>query len=148
MARSDFRFSYPLRVRYAECDMQGVVFNSRYLEYLDVGITEYWRAVGMWAGGTQDLEFHVARNTVDYRKPLLHDDEFEVCVRMEELGRTSMRAVWEIHPVGKDDLRASGETVNVHVAEVRGAATPLPDAVRTMFETYEGRPLARDRKAA
>ena len=49
MPRADFRFSFPKRVRYAECDPQGIVFNSRYLEYLDIGITEYWRAAGIYA---------------------------------------------------------------------------------------------------
>ncbi len=37
-------FSYPLRVRYAECDPQGVVFNSHYLAYFDIDMTELWRA--------------------------------------------------------------------------------------------------------
>lgn len=37
-------FAHRLRVRYAECDAQGVVFNAHYLTYLDVSITELWRA--------------------------------------------------------------------------------------------------------
>ena len=45
MARSDFRFSEPLRVRWAEVDAQGIVFNGHYLAYFDVGVTEYYRAI-------------------------------------------------------------------------------------------------------
>ena len=55
MARSDFKFHVIKRVRYAEIDAQAVVFNSRYLEYFDIGITEYWRAAGVydrWPGHT------------------------------------------------------------------------------------------------
>ena len=37
-------FSHQLRVRYAECDSQGVVFNAHYLAYFDISITELWRA--------------------------------------------------------------------------------------------------------
>ena len=37
-------FTHRLRVRYAECDVQGVVFNSHYLAYFDIAITELWRA--------------------------------------------------------------------------------------------------------
>ena len=33
-----------LRVRYGECDPQGVVFNAHFLAYFDVGITELFRA--------------------------------------------------------------------------------------------------------
>lgn len=41
---SHYNFHYPLRVRWAEVDRQGIVFNGHYLTYFDVGITEYWRA--------------------------------------------------------------------------------------------------------
>ena len=33
-----------LRVRYGECDAQGVVFNAPYLAWFDVAMTELWRA--------------------------------------------------------------------------------------------------------
>ncbi|MBV7257332.1 acyl-CoA thioesterase [Pacificimonas sp. WHA3] len=138
MARSEFRFIFPLRVRYAECDVQGVVFNSRYLEYLDVGVTEYWRAVGLWDGGSQDLEFHVVRNIIDYRKPLLMDEEFDICLRTARIGTSSMTMFWELHGRGEEDLRAQGETISVHVAEARGAPAPVPDAVVNMFAAFEG----------
>ena len=44
---ADFRHRMPLRVRWAEVDKQGVVFNAHYLLYCDVCVTEYWRAVGV-----------------------------------------------------------------------------------------------------
>lgn len=133
-----------MRVRYAECDVQGVVFNSRYLEYLDVGITEYWRRVGIFGTG-DDLEFHVVRNLITYRKPLLLDEAFDICLRLTKVGTSSMTTHWEIHARDTDDLRADGETVNVHIAEVRGAPTPVPASVIAMFETYEGRTLRREK---
>jgi len=37
-------FRHRLRPRYAECDAQGVVFNAHYLAYLDISMTELWRA--------------------------------------------------------------------------------------------------------
>ena len=40
-------FTHSLRVRYAEVDSQGIVFNANYLNYLDVAITEYFRAQGI-----------------------------------------------------------------------------------------------------
>src|SRR3546814_4219395 len=83
MARSYFRFHVTKRVRYAEIDAQRVVFNSRYLEYFDIGITEYWRAVGVydrWPDHSSP-EFHVARAEVDYKVPILLDEEIDICVR-------------------------------------------------------------------
>jgi acyl-CoA thioester hydrolase len=143
MARSDFKFRVIKRVRYAEIDAQAVVFNSRYLEYFDIGITEYWRAAGVydrWPGHTSP-EFHVARAEVDYKVPILLDEEVDICVRCSRIGRSSMTFLFELHGAGKDDLRATGLEVSVHVAEAQGAPTPVPDEFVNLFEAFEGRSL-------
>lgn len=150
MPRADFKFSFPKRVRYAEVDPQGMVFNSRYLEYLDIGITEYWRAVGMYdtvpvAGGA---EFHIAKITIEYRRAALLDEMIDICVRCRAIGRSSMTFDFEIHGPGVDDLRARGETVSVHVAELRGPSAPVPAPIVAMFERYEARPLQHIMAAA
>lgn len=143
MARSDFRFHVKKRVRYAEIDGQKVVFNSRYLEYFDIGATEYWRAAGIYdlLGAGQGLEFHVARSEVNYRTPILYDEEIDICVRIQRIGRTSLSIAFEIHSADQDDLRADGLLVNVHVNEAQGAATPVPEEFVAKFEAFEGRAL-------
>ncbi|HET9531211.1 MAG TPA: hotdog domain-containing protein, partial [Blastocatellia bacterium] len=45
--KTDFRFHHKLRVRFAETDLQGIVFNGNYLTYYDVAWTEYFRAIGL-----------------------------------------------------------------------------------------------------
>ena len=143
MARSDFKFHVTKRVRYAEIDAQRVVFNSRYLEYFDIGITEYWRAVGVydrWPDHSSP-EFHVAHAEVDYKVPILLDEEIDICVRCSRVGRSSVTFLFELHGAGKDDLRATGLEVSVHVAEVRGAPAPVTPEFLSLFEAFEGRSL-------
>ncbi|MBU8789238.1 hypothetical protein KM885_00395 [Oceanobacillus caeni] len=41
----DYQFSHRLRVRYSEIDGQKVVYNSHYLTYIDVAVTEYFEQV-------------------------------------------------------------------------------------------------------
>jgi acyl-CoA thioester hydrolase len=151
MARADFRFAYKKRVRYAEIDAQAVLFNSRYLEYFDIGITEYWRAVGMYEtsglAGEGAAEFHVAKAAVEFKAPILLDEEVDICVRCTRIGRSSMTFLFELHGAGRDDLRAAGDEVSVHVAEARGRPSPVPDWVVEKFEAYEGRAL-KARQAA
>ena len=143
MARSDFKFHVTKRVRYAEIDAQAVVFNSRYLEYFDIGITEYWRAVGVYDRWPQrdSPEFHVARAEVDYKVPILLDEEIDIWVRCSRVGRSSMTFLFELHGAGEDDLRATGLEVSVHVAEAQGASTPVPDEFVNLFEAFEGQSL-------
>ena len=143
MARTDFRFVWMARARYAEVDAQAIVFNSRNLEYFDIGITEYWRAVGVYDRwpARDSPEFHVARAEVDYKVPILLDEEIDICVRCSRVGRSSMTFLFELHGAGRDDLRAAGRLVNVHVAEAQGAPAPVPQEFLFLFEAFEGRAL-------
>jgi acyl-CoA thioester hydrolase len=143
MARSDFRFTFPKRVRFAEVDAQAVVFNSRYLEYFDIGIVEYWRAAGIYGGAGLGggPEMHVVSASVVYRAPILLDEIVAIAIRCSRIGRTSLTFAFELHCGDGEDLRATGEEVHVHVAEVRGRPMPLPEAVIAKFEAYEGRNL-------
>jgi acyl-CoA thioester hydrolase len=143
MPRADFKFRFPKRVRYAEIDAQAVVFNSRYLEYFDIGITEYWRAVGMYKSTSvlDGLDFHVAKAVVNYKAPILVDEMIDIWVRCSHIGTSSMTFLFEIHGGDTEDLRATGEEVSVHVGEVRGRPAPVPRYVIDLFEQYESCPL-------
>jgi acyl-CoA thioester hydrolase len=128
LAKADFRFSHRIRVRYAEIDGQMVVFNSRYLEYGDVAVTEYWRAANLrdhadWP----HVEFHVMRAVVTFKAPIRFDEEIDLCARTARIGRSSMTTVIEIYGVdGVDDLRAEIEIVNVHVDLKTGKSQAIP----------------------
>ncbi|WP_448582424.1 acyl-CoA thioesterase [Thermaurantiacus sp.] len=148
MPRADFRFAFRRRVRYSEVDAQAVVYFARFLEWADVGVVEYWRAAGIFgrttiAGGA--AEFHVVRAEVDYKAPMLLDEEVDICVACTRVGRTSAEFACELHGLnngeGADDLRARIHQVQVHVAEARGKATPVPDWILAAFEAFESRKL-------
>ncbi len=139
MARGDFRFSTRLRVRYAEIDGQMVVFNSRYLEYADVAVTEYFRATGLrdrveWAA----LEFHVVRAVVDFKAPIRFDEEIDLLARTVRIGTSSMTIGIEIHGAGEaDDLRAVIEVVNVHVDLKTEQSIPIPDWISQKLSAFD-----------
>lgn len=140
MARTDFPHSYRIRVRYSEVDPQGVVFNARYLDYADIAVTEYWRAVkaaGHW--GEAILECHVAKAEVNFRKPITADEEIDVMARTSRFGTTSMTTLVEIHGAGAEDLRASIELIAVHIDLSDHRPRPLPDSVRTALAAFDAR---------
>jgi acyl-CoA thioester hydrolase len=59
------------------------------------------------------LDLHLVKSLVEYRRPLVFDQQVDVCVRAARIGRSSITNLFEIHPEGADDLLASGETVMV-----------------------------------
>ena len=136
MPREDFAFSHRLRVRWAEADMQGVVFNGHYMTYCDVAITEYWRSV--CDGDTAKLRevfdrMFVVRATLDYHGPARFDDELDVCARTSRLGGASMQVLFEIHR--GDEHLVSGESVYVHAEN--GASVRVPDSLRAAILRFE-----------
>ncbi len=141
MSRSDFAFTHRFRVRWSETDAQGVVFNARYLDYADVAITEYWRAVKFreQAKGSP-LEFHVKKATVTWFAPIKPDELIEVMARTISTGRTSMTQLVEIHGIkedGSDDLRATVDLVSVHVDLEAHRPIPLPHWVAGTFAKFD-----------
>ncbi len=136
MSREDFTFSHRLRVRWAEADMQGVVFNGHYMTYCDVAITEYWRALcaGDAAWLSEIFErMYVVRAVLEYHRPARFDDELDVCARVARIGGSSMAFLFEIYR--GDEHLVSGENVYVHAED--GAALRIPERMRSALRDFE-----------
>lgn len=125
-------FRHQFRVRYAEVDPQQVVFNSRYLEYADVLVTEFFRAARA-DGMPADAEFHVRKAEIDYLAPIRFDEMIEGRLTVEQIGNSSMEMLVTLHGAGDGGLRAELRLLNVHVDLDAGRPTPVPDAVRRAF---------------
>lgn len=136
MKPDEFRFLHPIRVRWAEVDMQGVVFNANYLLYFDVASTEYYRKV---SGGDRSLlksvfdRLYVVKSTVEYLKPAHFDEEIQVGVKTDRIGRSSMTVAFAIFR--DDQLLIRGE--NIYVYAEAGQALPLPEDFRNRIEALE-----------
>ena len=132
-------FRHRLRVRYSECDPQGVVFNANYLTYFDVAITELWReAFGGWEQAMSDtgLDIVLAEATVRYLGPLRFDEEFDLVARIARLGNTSITTA--IEAIRDGAATAQGDLRHVFVDATSRKPTPMPDSVRSTLERYSG----------
>ena len=149
MAWADFRLRLPLRVRWAEVDRQGVVFNGHYLTYCDVCITEYWRAIGVRypddiVGDGTDI--FVRRASLDYFAAAVYDDELLVCGRVARLGRSSITfAIEMVRARSTDTVLVAAELVYVNADPAQRKSVPWAESVRTRVLAYEVLPpLAAD----
>ena len=141
MAKSDFKFAWPFRVRYAEVDSQKVVFNAHYLTYFDTAITEYFQALSFDYMGRVEMtgeDFHTAKTLVEYKQPILFNEDIEVYVLVSRVGRSSLTFLLEIHPQGIDDLRASGEVVWVNTDQITHLSVAVPDELKVLLSGFEG----------
>jgi len=128
-------FRYLLRVRYAECDAQKVVFNSRYGDYIDLAVTEFFRALGY---GSQlidgSLDYQLVKQTLEWKAPARFDQVLAVAVRAARLGNTSFALATEFRVHGHDRLLAEGETIYVLVDGETLEKRSLPDDLRAALE--------------
>ncbi len=132
----DRAFVHRLRVRYGECDPQGVVFNANYFMYFDVALTELWReALGaygeMTAGGTDMV---VAEARARYLAPAHFDDELDVRVSISHLGTTSMGTRMSVRR-GPVEV-VEGDMRHVFVDMEHKRKTEIPAEVRRALERY------------
>lgn len=130
-------FRHRLRVRFHECDPQGIVFNANFLAYADIAITELYReAFGSWQAimDSDAIDMVVAEANVRYLAPLRFDEEFDLVASVTKLGTT---AVTTLIAVEREQTTVAEVTLR-HVvvdAETR-AKTPIPDALRAGLERY------------
>ena len=129
-------FVHELRVRYGECDPQGIVFNANYLLYFDVAFTELWRAaIGPWQEMVErGVDAVVAEANVGFRAPARFDDELRLRAQVMRLGATAITT--EIDVLRSDELLVEGWLRHVCVATDSWEKTELPEWVRSGLRRF------------
>ena len=138
MKRSDFRFFHRLRVRWAEIDMQKIVFNGHYLTYIDTAVTAYWGRVALpyeTAFHILGGELYVKKATLEYHASALMDDDLSIGMKCSKLGKSSM--VFEAGIFRGDKLLISGELIYVFADPITQTSKPIPEALRNILLIFE-----------
>ncbi len=138
MQRRDFRCFHRLRVRWAEVDMQKIVFNGHYLMYMDTAMSEYWRALALpYEASMHALqgEMFVKKATLEYHASARLDDSLDVGMRCARVGNSS--SLFEAGVFSGDRLLVSGELVYVFADPATQTSRPVPPTLRGIFEGYE-----------
>lgn len=143
MALEGYRFKHTLRVRYAEIDGQKIVFNGVYMTYLDVAITEYFRALG-WSleklEAEAQFDFAVVKATLEYRRPAFFDDLLDVYARVAAIGRSSFTVEFAIVRQATGERVLDAAIVYVGYDMHARTSRPVPPLVRARMAEFEGRP--------
>jgi YbgC/YbaW family acyl-CoA thioester hydrolase len=136
--RQDFRLIHRLRVRWAEVDLQRIVFNPHYLMYIDTAFTEYWRelaipyeAIPQTMGG----DLFVKKATVEYHGSARLEDLLDIGLKCQRIGNSSM--VFQGAIFRGEDLLITVEMVYVFADPASQTSRPVPPLLRDLFTAYE-----------
>jgi acyl-CoA thioester hydrolase len=129
-------FIHTFRVRYHECDAQGIVFNANWLSYFDVTLTEWFReAFGSYEALVESgSDVVLAETTVKFRGSARFDDELAVAAAIERLGNTSMIARFTASRDG--EALVEGRTVYVFVDPKTMGKREIAEDVRAKLGAY------------
>lgn len=138
MKRQDFRFFHRLRVRWAEVDMQKIVFNAHYLMYFDTAITDYWRALALPYEETMvhlGGDLYVKKAGVEYHSSARFDDRLDVALKCARIGTSSMTFSGAIFR--GDELLITCELIYVFADPSSQTSKPVPDVLRRVLTGFE-----------
>jgi acyl-CoA thioester hydrolase len=130
------RYTHRLRVRYGECDQQGVVFNAHYFAYFDHVLTEVWRdvVVPYEQMVERGVDLVVAHAQAAFKAPARFEDEIDLVWWVTRLGNSAMTTRIDIRR--GDETLVEGEMVHVFVDTDAYSSRVIPDDIRAKLEPY------------
>lgn len=138
MNKRDFRCWHPLRVRWAEVDMQKIVFNAHYLMYFDTAVSDYWRALALpYEAAMHRLggDLYVKKASLEYHGSARFDDRLAVGIKCSRIGNSSMVFTGAIFR--GDELLVTSELIYVFADPLSQTAKPVPDELRRVLTGFE-----------
>src|ERR1700680_604066 len=125
-------FSHTIRVRYAEIDGQGVVFNAHWLTYFDETCTRF---VESWGFGSDywinEFDVMLVKAVLEWSGPAHFDDWLDVTAETARIGTKS----FDVRYCGSVAGRPACEALITYVAVKPGTtgSIELPDEVRNVL---------------
>lgn len=130
VAKADYNFFFPFRIRYAETDAQGIVFYGNYLTFFDTAVYEYFRTLPFDFMGHVEItgaDFHTVHVSMDFSAPARFDDCIEAGVRTCKIGRSSLTFEVEIFLCETAESLVKGKLVWVNTDQSSHRPAALPE---------------------
>lgn len=136
----DHAFTIELAVRDYECDIQGIVNNSVYQNYLEHARHEFLKSIGVDFAdyAARGINLVVVRIEIDYKQPLKPGDRCLVAVGMARESRTRLSFLQDIYrlPDRKPVLKAK-----VIGTALNGRGRPeIPDELQRLIDALPETP--------
>jgi acyl-CoA thioester hydrolase len=117
-----------LRVGWIDTDAGGRIHFTVVFRWAENAETGLYRRLGLLENGRGD--YPRRRVEAEYLRVLAFDDEVEVTIRVESVGRTSIRFTWEV--IHDAEVAVSGGHTIVRV-DPQGRPVPIDDRTRELL---------------
>lgn len=141
MDKQRFNFKTRVHVRTYEVDWQGIVHNTVYLLYCEVGRVEYLKFIGADLDLNKVNASHrvvLSRNEIDYKSPARFDAKIDVYTRIAEIGNSSFVFECMLRDVATDLLIVTNRAFHVWLHPENGVPMTVPGDFRKLVRKQEG----------
>ena len=129
----DVTFRHRIRVRYAEIDGQGVVFNAHWLTYFDDSCTRFMESLGFgpdfWVS---EFDVMLVKAILEWSRPARFDEWIDIVVEPTRIGTKSFDLRYTAS-VGERPA-CIGVVTYVAIQPGSNASVELPPQVRAALE--------------
>jgi acyl-CoA thioester hydrolase len=124
-------YRHDVRIRYGEVDVQGHVFNSHYLAYVDDALEQWLRSLFGGEDYTGQLDLVVKKAELTWSSGARNGEVLAIDIATTRIGRSSI----EMRFAGSVGERPIFEAVMTYVSITPGTVTPtpVPDHVRALL---------------
>ncbi|MDP3186816.1 MAG: thioesterase family protein [Anaerolineales bacterium] len=135
----EFRFHYPIQVRYGDLDPQGHVNNAKYLTYFEQARVHYLLRLGLFDKGQSftNIGIILAEVRVTFLAPLQYGTDVRIGMRISRLGNKSMTAEYTLMDAASNKELATGSAVLVGYDYRTSETIPIPEEWREKIAVFE-----------
>jgi len=128
-------FVHHLRPRYAEVDVQGVVFNAHWLTYFDEASTRFIESLGFppAVAFVRDFDLMVVKAVIEWQGPAGFDDDVAITVVPGRIGTKSFDLVYSATSNGSP--ASLGTITYVSVIPGTHESVAIPGSLRAALDS-------------
>jgi acyl-CoA thioester hydrolase len=136
---ADFKFYFPIQVRYGDLDPQWHVNNAKFLTYIEQARFAYLVELQLWDGKSFiDLGLIIADVHVSYKAPIQLGQKVRVGVRVSKIGTKSLTYACQIEDEETHAVLATAEIIGVSYNYHTHSTQPVPEDWRRKISQFEG----------
>jgi acyl-CoA thioester hydrolase len=126
-----------IRVRYCETDKMGVVHHSSYINFFEIGRTEYLRGLGVAYSEIEKtgVRLVVAEINCKYKANAYYDEQILIRTWISELTKVRVCFEYKIHRLPDNKLLVSGKTILACV-DMQGKPCRIPAKIYNLLKEH------------